>query len=215
MRFTALVISFLAAGLAFAGTSAAQGPQNQPPTPPRDQSANHTMRSPAWRMGNSTIAAPRVMTWRSRQLERREGWGGPLRIFSNLESDLDNPRIQTALGLSQQQVTSLRGILVNTEIYTIQDGSGILVDGIQLKQLLRSDHPDKTAVMAKGNAISQGVSQIINHYLNAILDAKNVLTPQQQDMIRHYMAMHGAEMGNLGFGSVGMPGQSSGPKPQW
>ncbi len=221
MRFTALIAFFTIASFALAGNCAAQNTQSQPPSVPPDnqQSTPMQRQSPnhEWQMRGCTMMGPgmgrmpRIMM-RSQQIKRNGGWGGPLRIFSTLESDLDNPRIQTALGLSQQQVTSLRDILVNTEIYTIQNGSSILVDGIQLKQLLRSDHPDKGAVTAKGNAISQSVSQIINHYLDAILDAKTILTPQQQDMIRRYMAMHRSNFG--GFGDMRMGMGRSGPRTQ-
>ena len=223
MRFTsAAITSLFVVSLFFAGAAAAQSPVGSAPPEnlPAQQAQNEQQpATPAlpdapqmrlYRTGpnGARITPPIVVSQRRDQ--RGPGLGGPFRIFSELESDLDNPRIQTALGLSTQQVDSLRGILVNTEIYTIQNGAGILVDGIQLKQLLRSDHPDKSAVMAKGDAISQGVSQLINRYLNAILDAKNVLTPQQQDMIRRYMATRGQRMSGFGPGGLGM----AGPRPE-
>lgn len=212
MRFTALITLVAAAGLALAGTCTAQRTQNPPAIPPaQGQESTPIQRGQGNRERgmHNRMLGPNGMRMRSpiiisqRRQGRGHGLGGPLRIFSKLESALDNPRIQTALGLSQQQVTSLRGILVNTEIYTIQNGSGILVDGIQLKELLRSDHPDKNAVMSKGNEISQSVSQLVDHYLDAILQAKTILTPQQQDMIRRYMATHGSGMGSFGMAMHG------------
>lgn len=134
-----------------------------------------------------------------RMQDNREGFGGPLRIFSQLEAQLDDPRVRTALNLTDQQVESLRSLIVNTEIFTIQTGAAALVDGVQLKELLRSDHPDRAAVMAKGDAISQSASELIHHYLDAILKAKTILTPQQQDMIRMYMEHRGHAFGGPGF----------------
>lgn len=213
MRFTVLVTFLAAAGLVFAGTCAAQ---DQTPTPPQNQESTPIQRGPQnreWPMHNRMMGsngmrmgAPIIV--RGRTQESGLGFGGPLRVFSQLESALNNPRIQAALGLTTQQVDSLREILVNTEIYTIQNGSGILVDGIQLKQLLRADHPDRSAVMAKGDAISQSVSQLVDHYLDAILKAKTILTPEQQDMIRRYMATRGHGMGGA-FGGDGMNGPGS------
>lgn len=223
MPFTsAAITSLFMVGLFFAGAAAAQEPAgNEASGNPHAQEVQNEQQTATaappdapqirlYRTGpnGARITPPIVVSQRRDQ--RGPGLGGPFRIFSELESDLGNPRIQTALGLSTQQVDSLRGILVNTEIYTIQNGAGILVDGIQLKQLLRSDHPDKSAVIAKGDAISQGVSQLINRYLNAILDAKNVLTPQQQDMIRRYMATRGQRMSGFASGGLGM----GGPRPE-
>lgn len=223
MRFTsAAITSLFVVSLFFAGAAAAQSPVSsaRPENLPAQQAQNEQQpANPAppdapqmrlYRTGSNEARIRPPIVVSQRRDQRGPGLGGPFRIFSELESDLDNPRIQTALGLSTQQVDSLRGILVNTEIYTIQNGAGILVDGIQLKQLLRSDHPDKSAVMAKGDAISQGVSQLINRYLNAILDAKNVLTRQQQDMIRRYMATRGQRMSGFASGGLGM----GGPRPE-
>jgi Heavy-metal resistance len=132
-----------------------------------------------------------VVTGEGRRLqgveEHNENWAGPLRMFSRMETELDNPMVRMALGLSDQQADSLRKIIVNTEIFTIQTGAGAAVDAIQLKELLRADHPDRAAVMAKGDAISQSASALIHHYLDAILSAKTILTPEQQKMIREYM----------------------------
>ena len=231
MRFTAAVVSLLfAASLLCAGTRAAQTPAgNQPPQPAATQEQTEPAPNPTnspsspnskdqqWRMQgrrmNPNMARRNAMGMMGmmghgplctcgRAEQHKEGLGGPLRVFSQMEAALENPRVQTALGLTPQQVESLRTLLVNTEVYTIQTGAGVMVDGIQLKELLRSDHPDRAAVMAKGDAISQSASELIHHYLDAILKAKTILTPQQQDMIRHFMAMHGHDMS--GFGGMGM-----------
>ncbi|MGA8873112.1 MAG: hypothetical protein WB460_18345 [Candidatus Acidiferrales bacterium] len=113
--------------------------------------------------------------------------GGPLQRFSRLMSALDDPRAQKMLGLSDEQASSLRKIVTDTEIFTIQRGANIAVDSIQLRELLRADKPDKAAVMSKGDEISKDTSELISHYLGAILEAKTILTPQQQQMIREYL----------------------------
>jgi Spy/CpxP family protein refolding chaperone len=91
------------------------------------------------------------------------------------------------LGLTDQQADSLRKIVVDTETFTIKTGADIAVDSIDLRELLRADKPDRTAVMGKGDEISKFTSQLINHYLDAMLAAKAVLTPEQQKMLRAYM----------------------------
>lgn len=209
MRLTVFVTLLAAAGLAFAGTCAAQ---DQTPAPTRNQESTPIQRGPQnheWQMRNHMMGPNGTRMGASvilhgRMQERGFGFGGPLAIFFQLESQLDNPRVRMALGLSDEQVKDLRALIVNTEIFTIQTGASAMVDGIQLKEMLRSDRPDRAAVMAKGDAISQSASELIHHYLDAILKAKTILTPEQQEMIRRYMAMRGHEMGGLGFGGQGM-----------
>jgi hypothetical protein len=201
MRSKMIFSSALAASLLiFAGASGAQAPAgNETPEPRRSQTRTQI---PDFGGHNGPSTEPdvksRVMIsrgpmLRSGGMEHGEPWTGPLAAFSKMEAQLDNPMVRTALGLTDQQADSLRKLLVNAEIDTIRTGAGIAVDGIQLKELLRADHPDRATVMAKGNEISQSVSQLIDHYLDVILTAKTVLTPQQQEMIRAYMEGHGQE----------------------
>lgn len=208
MRFApAVVASLFAASLCFAGAAAAQTPAgNEPPeNPPAQQSQEQQQtarpdRPGQWPMSPGVRGHIVMRTLQNRGMqEHSEGFGGPLRVFSHLEAQLDDPRVRTALGLTDQQVDSLRSLIVNTEIFTIQTGAAALVDGVQLKELLRSDHPDRAAVMAKGDAISQSASEFIHHYLDAILKAKTILTPQQQEMIRTYMEHGGHAFGGPGF----------------
>lgn len=125
---------------------------------------------------------------RSERVEKRGlGFGGPLERVSRLLAALDDPRVRTVLGLSDQQAESLRKIIVGTETFTIKTGAEIAVDSIDLRELLRADKPDRAAVMSKGDEISKSTSQLINHYLDAMLAAKAVLTPEQQRMIRAYL----------------------------
>ncbi len=131
---------------------------------------------------------PGVMLERSGRMERRgPGIGGPLERVSRLLAALDDPRVRTVLGLSDQQADSLRKIIVDTETFTIKTGADIAVDSIDLRELLRADKPDRAEVMKKGDEISKSTSQLINHYLDAMLAAKAVLTPEQQKMIRAYI----------------------------
>jgi len=118
--------------------------------------------------------------------------GGPLQRVSRLLAALDDTHVRTMLGLTEQQADSLRKIVVDTETFTIRTGAVIAVDSIDLRELLRADKPDKAAVMSKGDEISKSTSLLINHYLDAMLDAKAILTPEQQKMIRAYLESSGA-----------------------
>jgi hypothetical protein len=175
-----------------AGTSAAQDPaQNPPPQPPPAQSAPD-QRGPvtigAGMMTPEMMQAMGPMIRTQGAARRGQESGGPVQSFSRLMATIDDPRVRTMLGLSDQQGDSLRKIVVDTETFTIKTGAVIAVDSIELRELLRADKPDRTAVMSKGDEISKSTSQLINHYLDAILSAKAILTPEQQKMIREYIA---------------------------
>jgi len=193
MRLKTTVTTIFAASLSLLVGAAAQA-QN-PPAPPSTQTDQG---QPGQRpMGGAAMGgmmtpevmqriAPMLMRSQNVTVRSRDD-GGPLQRFSRLMSALDDPRAQKMLGISQEQADSLRKIVTDTEIFTIQRGANIAVDSIELKELLRADKPDKAAVMSKGNEISKDTSDLISHYLGAILDAKTILTPQQQQMIREYL----------------------------
>jgi len=191
MRFKMMVtLIFVTSLSAFASVSAAQGPPNPPADPPPAQSAQGQRP-----MGPVTIGAgmlpPGMMQMMVRSQDgggRGPGSDGPLQRVSRLLAALDDPRVRTVLGLTDQQADSLRKIVVDMETYTIKTGADIAVDAIDLRELLRADKPDRAAVMSKGDEISKSTSQLITHGLDAMLAAKAILTPEQQKIIRAYLA---------------------------
>jgi hypothetical protein len=198
LRIIAIFI-FVTSLLVFAGSAAAQDPAPDPAA----QAANGQSEQGQQQSGNRArpdqrpmrggmmgggMMMPGMISGRSERMERRgQGFGGPLERVSRLLAALDDPRVRTMLSLTDQQADSLRKIIVGTETFTIKTGADIAVDSIDLKELLRADKPDRAAVMSKGDEISKATSQLINHYLDAMLAAKAVLTPEQQKMIRAYI----------------------------
>ena len=206
MRFKMIVILiFVSSVSVFASASAAQGQAQNPPAQPLPaQSAQGQQQSaspvvPGQRpMGPGIVGAGMMtpdmmqmmgpMLWRSQNaVGRGQGSGGPLQRVSRLLAALDDTRVRAMLGLTDQQADSLRKIVIDTETFTIKTGADIAVDSIDLRELLRADKPDRAAVMSKGDQISKYTSQVINHYLDAMLAAKAILTPEQQKMIRAYL----------------------------
>lgn len=181
----------------FAGARAAEHPAqgNQDQNPPTQGRRRPTGPAARGRQGMGPGMLPpgmmqrlESMMGRSRNVEgRRQRMGGALHRLSMLLAALDNPRFRSRVGLSERQADNLRKIVVDAETYTITTGANILVDGIQERELLRADHPDKGAIMDKGKQISKSISQLIDHWLNAILAAKAMLTPEQQRMFRAYL----------------------------
>ncbi len=206
MRFKTIVTLIFASVSISASASAAQDAvQNPPPQPPPAQSMQGQQQSvnpavpgqrPMGRVmagGTGTMAPDTMQTMGPMcRCSRNAGEGGlglgePLQRISKLLAALDDPRVRTVLGLTDQQADSLRKIVVDTETFTIKTGADIAVDSIDLREVLRADKPDRAAVMGKGDEISKFISQLINHFLDAMLAAKAILTPEQQKMIRAYM----------------------------
>ena len=203
MRFQVVVsLIFVTSLSVFASTLAAQGPTQNPAAPPppsQDQRRLDNPPGPGPRrmnpgmMGLGTMppGMMQMMGGSPNVTVRGQRGGGPLQRVSRLLAALDDARVRTMLGLTDQQADSLRKIVVDTETFTIKTGAVIAVDSIDLRELLRADKPDRAAVMAKGNEVSKGTSELINRYLDAMLAAKAILTPEQQKMIRAYME-HGS-----------------------
>jgi Spy/CpxP family protein refolding chaperone len=120
---------------------------------------------------------------------RNQGAGafGPIHSVFKLLAALDDQRVRTMLGITDQQSDSLHKLVLDTETFTITTGAAAAVDALELRELLRADKPDRAAVMSKGNEFSKSTSDLISHYLDAILTAKQIFTPEQQKMIQNYM----------------------------
>jgi hypothetical protein len=200
MRFKMIATFAFAANLSvLAGTCAAQRPA-QPPTQQQTQGQPQSA-SPATPgqgpMGPGMMTMGPGMAQMMGQMAVRPQTaggrgqvpdaGGPLQMVSRLLTALDDTRVRTMLGISDQQADGLRKIILDTETFTITTGAAIAVDSLELRELLRADKPDRAAVTSKGDEISKSTSGLISHYLDAILAVKAILTPEQQEMIRAYV----------------------------
>ena len=191
MRFKMMVTLISAMSfLAFGSVSYAQGPPSPPPQPAPMQGAQpapnpggpnqRPMGQPTPRGGMMGPGMPQTMG------PMGQGTAGQLGAISRLMSVADDTRVRTALGLTDQQADSLRKIIVDTETFTIKTAAGMAVDSIELRELLRADRPDRVAVKSKGDEISKSTTDMINHYLDAILAAKALLSPEQQKLLQAY-----------------------------
>jgi Heavy-metal resistance len=209
MRSKTMVTLIFVAGLSvFAGASAAQDQMPNMTMPQQSTASGQQQSAKSAASGQQAagkmdgdMSMPDMMRMMGPMMVQAQGRGmrgheadGPLQRFSKLMDALDDPRARQMLGLSDQQADSLRKLVIDTETFTITTGANIAVDTIELRELLRADKPDKAAVKTKGDEISKDTSELINHYLDAILSAKAMLTPEQQKTIREYLANGAPEM---------------------
>jgi periplasmic protein CpxP/Spy len=123
--------------------------------------------------------------------EGRSFGHGP-RMGARLLAMLDNDRVKRELGLTDDQTSRLRQIVVETQKATIKSGAEVAVRGIELRELLRADQPDRTAVMKKIDEISALRTAMAKQDMDALLTAKSVLTPEQQKKIRTFIERRNA-----------------------
>ena len=100
---------------------------------------------------------------------------------------LDNDQFRSRINLTDDQANRLRQIVVNAEKSAIETRARTAVDGIELRELLRADKPDQDAVMQKVEEITSLRGEMMKNGIQAILEAKSVLTPEQQKKVREFM----------------------------
>jgi Spy/CpxP family protein refolding chaperone len=126
---------------------------------------------------------------------------------------LDNPRVRTTLGLSDEQASRLRQVMVEAEKSALKTRADLGVRQIELRELLRADQPDRGAVTKKVQEISELRGQMMQQRIDSLLASKAILTPEQQQKIRAFMQRRGREgfrtRGGFGEGE-GFRGRSSG-----
>jgi len=143
------------------------------------------------------------------------------RLLAILESD----RGRQLLGITDEQATRLREITVEVEKAAIRTKADLAVQGIELRELLVADNPDRATVLKKVDEISALTGTLMKQHVEALLSAKTVLTPEQQKKIRELSAnwrlMRGMQGRHPGMpGGPGRPpmaprpeGPPSGPPP--
>ncbi len=125
------------------------------------------------------------------------GGGGPWRGGERmghgpgLMALINNSRLRTYLDLTDSQVSQLRKIAVDAEIATVKDRADVRVRGIELRELLRAENPDRDAIMQKVQEISQARERLMKQRIDALLAAQKVLTPDQQKKARSFIESHG------------------------
>jgi Spy/CpxP family protein refolding chaperone len=127
------------------------------------------------------------------QGEEQGGWGGRQEygMGPRFMAMLENDRVRTALGLTDQQAERLRQIALDTEKFTVKTRAEVAVRSMDLRELLRADKPEREAVMKKVQEISDLRGQIMKQHMESLLATKTVLTPEQQRKMRAMLEHRG------------------------
>jgi len=137
---------------------------------------------------------------------RQEQGMGP-RLLAMLEND----RVRTELGITDQQADRLRQIAVDTEKFSVKTRAEIVVCSMELHELLRADKPEREAVMKKVQEISDLRGEIMKQHIESLLATKTVLTPEQQKKMRALLEHRGAPRAGRERLQPRPPGTPAGP----
>jgi Spy/CpxP family protein refolding chaperone len=150
------------------------------------------------------------------------GFGGGAGLLRMAE----NPRVRQALNLTDDQVARLRTISVDAEKASVQTRADMQLRHIELRELMRADNPNQSAIMAKLDEVNALQGKMGKQRVQTMLSARSVLTPDQIKKIKTFMENRGAGGGERGGmmerrGGMGRPqghpgggaGMST-PKPQ-
>ena len=152
---------------------------------------------------------------------RHGGWGGGGGLLRMAE----NPRVRTALGLSDEQVARLHKIGVDAQKASVQTRADMQLRRIELRELMRADNPDQSAIMAKLDEVNALQGKMQKQRVETLLAARSVLTPEQLKKVKTLMENRraggpggeGIMQRRGGPGHPGGPGGGPGgtiPKPQ-
>ncbi len=155
-------------------------------------------------LGNVATVAGQGM-WGSRSGETGDRLG-----VERLLASLDSDRVKSYLGLDGSQIERLRQIALDAEKANVKIRADIEVRSIDLKEALRADKADRDAILNNVQEISDLRGKLMKSYVEAILSAKAVLSPEQQKKIMFFIENRG-EGGPAGEERRGM---GSRPRPQ-
>ncbi len=119
----------------------------------------------------------------------RHGFRGPERwsMGQRILALLNNDQFRSEVNLTDSQVSRLRQIVTNAEKANIQTRAQMRIEGVDLSQLLHSAKPDQAAVLKKVQQISELRGQMMKNNVQALLEAKTVLSPEQQQKVRQFI----------------------------
>jgi Spy/CpxP family protein refolding chaperone len=106
-------------------------------------------------------------------------------LFFMAENDLYDGRlilkVKDKVGLTKEQEEKIQDLMLDHEAFTLRSGAEIKILELRFASYLKSgsDEMDRKQVAAHIREISNKKTDLIVHYMNHLLDLKEILTPDQ------------------------------------
>ncbi len=126
---------------------------------------------------------------------------------------LESDHFKAELNLTDQQAARLHQIVLEGEKASVKARADLRVRGLELRELLRADQPEREAVMKKVQEISEVRGQMMRQHVESLLAAKSVLTPEQQQKFRSLRAGRARRGGGMGRRGPGPSQPAEPPEP--
>ena len=104
----------------------------------------------------------------------------------------ENPRVRQYLGLTDEQVGRLHTISVDAQKASVQTRADMELRHIELREMMRADNPDQSAIMAKLDEVNALRGKMQKQNVETMLSARSVLTPEQQKKVKTFLENRGA-----------------------
>ena len=122
-----------------------------------------------------------------------------------------NPELEKKLNLTDDQRTKLADIRDRQQRAAIPIRSDLELAGLDLRKLMRADKPDPKAIDAQIDKLSGLRARLQKSRISSMLEARAVLTPAQQKILRESRPGMGRGMRRGMHGGPGMRGMDGGP----
>jgi Spy/CpxP family protein refolding chaperone len=100
------------------------------------------------------------------------------------EGAMVGPRLLERLNLNNDQKSQIEKLRAEFQKQQIAQRAKVQTARVELRQVLRAENPDKSAIEKKINEVAQLNAQLQTARVNHLLNVRKVLTPEQQKMIR-------------------------------
>ncbi len=116
--------------------------------------------------------------------------------------------------MSADQVSRLHKISIDAEKASIQNRADMQLQRLELRELMRADSPDESAIMAKMDQVNALQGKMEKARVQTMLSARGVLTADQLKKLkemREHRGMGGPGGGRMMHGGPHRPGGPGGP----
>ena len=93
-------------------------------------------------------------------------------------------KIKDKIGLTREQEERIENLMLEHETFSIRNSGEIKIKELQLTVYLRSGKTDRKEMEMYIREISKIKTNLIVHYMNYLLEVRDVLTPQQIETLK-------------------------------
>jgi protein CpxP len=130
----------------------------------------------------------------------------------------DNPRISTAIGLTDDEKKKMDDIFQQHRLNLIDLHAALEKQEVLMQPLIEADQPDEAETLAQIDKVAQARAELEKANARMLFDIRKTLTPDQWQKLKALHAQHRDEMGRRdgrrgpgGQGGSGWQGHRQGP----